>query len=199
MILLLHSKAPKYRGWISRYVRTVIYENIEEVPDRLRTAATVRADIRLLADQTREERPAEPENEDGQQKRTDLLEEDILNPSENEVPADNGGQEEAPPSPEEVRAALTFEAAYRRVMARKKADLKRVRLWSLLHDRASSMEWPKEKRYKLLMQGPLGHVLACLDDIKMFADQTNKDSNKQLHGADHTRLEELIETSDSSR
>ena len=176
-----------------------MYENIEEVPDRLRAAVTVRAEIRAPADPTREGRPAEPENEDGHQKRPDLPEEDVLNPHEDEAPVDNGGQEEAPPSPEEVRAALTFEAAYRRVMARKKEDLKRVRLWSLLHDRASSMEWPKEKRYKLLMQGPLGHVLACLDDIKMFADQANMDLRKQLHGADHTMLEELIERSDASR
>ena len=199
MILLLHSKAPKYRGWISRYVRTVMYENIEELPDHLRVGATVRADIRAPADPTPEGRPAEPENDDEQQKPPDLPEEDVLSPSEDEAPVDNGRHQDASPSPEEVRAALTIEVAYRRVIARKKADLKRVRFWSLLHDRASSMKWPKEKRYKLLMQGPLGHVLACLDGIKMFADQTNRDSKKQLHGADHTRLEELIERSDTSR
>jgi len=176
-----------------------MYDNIEEVPDRLRAAAIVRADIRATADPTLEGRPAELENEDGQQKRSDLPEEDVLNPREDEAPVDSGRQEEASPSPEEVRAALTFEVAYRRVMARKKADLKRVRLWSLLHDRASSMEWPKGKRYKLLMQGPLGHVLACLDGIKMFADQTKMDSKKQLRRADHTRLEELIERFDASR
>jgi len=176
-----------------------MYENIEEVPDRLRAAATARPDIRGLTDPIREGRPAEPENEDGQQKRPDLPEEDVLNHGENEAPVDGDRQEEASPSPGEDRTARTFEAACRRVLARKKADLKRVRLWSLLHDRASSMQWPKEKRYKLLMQGPLGNVLACLDDIKLFADQTNRDSNKQLHGADHTRLEELIERSDSSR
>ena len=199
MILLLHSKAPKYQRLIPRYVRTVMYENIAEVPDRLRAATAVRAGVRAPVDLTRGGRPAEPENEDGQQKRPDLPEEDVLNPSEDEAPVDSGGQEEATPSPEEVRAALTIGAAYRRVMARKKADLKRVRLWSLLHDRASSMEWPKEKRYKLLMQGPLGHVLACLDDIKMFADQANRDLTKQLHETDHTMLEELIERSDTSR
>jgi hypothetical protein len=54
-------------------------------------------------------------------------------------------------------------------------------------------------RYKLLMQGPLVHVLVCLDGIKMFADQVNRDSKKQLKGDDHKRLEELIERSDRSR
>ena len=209
MVLLLHSKAPKYQGWVSRYVRTIVYENIEEIPDRVRAKATGRVDMRAPIDPplgfpTTEEHPIEPENDDGQQKQLNLPEEDVLNPRDGEPPVDNGGQEEASASPEETQAALTIEAAYRRVMTRKKVVLKgvnatRARLWSLLRDRASSMEWPRRTQYKLLMQGPLVHVLVCLDGIKMFADQVNKDSKKQLQKGDHRKMEELIERSDRSR
>ena len=207
MILLLHSKAPKYQGLVSRYVRTVMYENIEEVPDHLRANATGRTAISAPADPppgfpTPEGHPIEPEN-DGQQKHPDFPE-DVLNPSDGDPPVDNGGREEASTSPEEIRAALTIEAAYCRVMTRKREVLKgigatRARLWSLLHDQASSMEWPRHTQYKLLMQGPLVHVLVCLDGIKMFADQTSRDAKKQLQGDDHSKLEKLIERSDLSR
>ena len=209
MILLLHSKAPKFQGWVSRYVRTVVYENIAEVADRLRAKATGRADIRAPAlpppgFPTPGGRPTEPENDDDQQKHPDLPEEDVLNPSNGESPVDNNSQEEATVSPEETRAALTIEAAYHRVMARKKEVLKgigatRAHFWSLLRGRVSSMEWSGHKRYKLLMQGPLVHVLVCLDGVKMFADQTSRDSKKQLQQDDHIRLEELIKKSDLSR
>lgn len=208
MVLLLHTRAPKYRGWVSRYVRIVMYEKIEEIPDRLRTKATGRIDTRVPVEpppgfQTTEERPIEPENDDGQQKHPDLPEEDVLNSSDGEHPVD-GGQEEVSASPEEIRAALTIEAAYHRVMTQKKEVLKgndatRARLWFLLRDRASSVELPRYRRYKLLMQGPLVHVLVCLDGIKMFADQASRDSKKQLQGDDHRRLEELMERSDRSR
>ena len=204
MILLLHSKAPKYQRWVSRYVRTVMYENIEGIPDRLRAKATDRVDTRAPADPpSSENNPIEPEN-DGPQKHPDLPEEDVLNPGDGEIPVDNGGQEEASASPEEIKAALTIETAYHRVMTRKKEVLKgvgatRARLWSLLHDRASSMEWPRYKQYRLLMQGPLVHVLVCLDGVKMFADQTSRDAKKQLQGDDHSKLEELMERSDRSR
>ena len=178
-----------------------MYDKIEEIPDRVRAKAAGRPDTRAPADP--ENHPTGPED-DGQQKHPDLPEEDVLNPSNGGAPVDNGNQEEAEASPEEIRAALTIEAAYHRVMARKKevrkgVDAARARLWSLLCDRASSMEWSRRKQYKLLMQGPLVHVLVCLDGIKTFADQTNRDSKKQLQGDDHRRMEELIERSDRSR
>ena len=209
MVLLLHTRAQKYQGWVSRYVRTVMYENVEEIPDRLRTKPTGRTDTRVPTNPppgfpTTEEPPIEPENDDGQQKHPGLPEEDVLGPSDGEPPVADGGQEEVSASPEEIRAALTIEAAYHRVMAQKKEVLKgndatRARLWFLLRDRASSMESPRYRRYKLLIQGPLVHVLVCLDGIKMFADQTSRDSKKQLQGDDHRRLEELMERSDRSR
>jgi len=208
MVLLLYIRAPKYQGWVSRYVRTVMYENVEEIPGLLRAKATGRTDTRVPADPppgfpTTEEHPMEPEGDDGQQEHPDLPEEDVLNLADGEPPVD-GGQEEDSASPEETRAALTIEAAYHRVMTQKKEVLKgndatRARLWFLLRDRASSMESPRYRRYKLLMQGPLVHVLVCLDGIKMFADQTSRDSKKQLQGDDHRRLEELMERSDRSR
>ena len=183
MILLLHSEAPKPQGWVSRYVGTVIYEKVEEIPDLLRVKAAGGADTRAPADPT----PGGP----------------LLEPG---PPVDNGGQEEAPVSPEEVRAALTIEAAYRRAMARKKEVLKlkgdnatRARLWSFLRDRASSMEMPRHKHYRLLMQGPLVHVLVCLDNIKMFAEQAKSDLMKQIQGCDHQRLEEFMDMFDRSR
>jgi len=203
MVLLLHSKAPKFQGWVSRYVRTVTYENPEEIPDRLRAKAANCVDPRRPADSP-EEHPIEPENEDDQQKHPALPEEDVLSPGDGEPPVDNGGHEETSTSPEEIRAARKIEVAYHRVIARKKEVLKgidatRARLWSLLHDRASSMDWPRHKQYRLLMQGPLVHVLVCLDGIKMFADYISRDSKKQLQGDDHRRLEELIKRSDRSR
>ena len=201
MILLLHSGAPKYQRWVSRYVRTVMYEKIEEIPDRVRAKVTAPADTRVPADPT-EGHPIEPDN-DGQQERSDLPE-DVLNQRDGELVIDNGGLWDASASPEEIRAVLTIETAYYRAMRRKKEVLKgvdatRARLWSLLHDRASSMEWPRRKQYNLLMQGPLVHVLVCLDGIKAFADQTIRDLEKQLQVGDHTGLEELIERFDWSR
>ncbi|KAF9647525.1 hypothetical protein BDM02DRAFT_3187952 [Thelephora ganbajun] len=208
MILLLYSKAPKPQGWVSRYIRTVMYENIKEIPDRLRQKAADCADARELVNPppsfpTSEGRQVEPDNDEGQQNHDTLPEEDVLNPSDGEPPVDNGSQGETSTSPEEIQAALTIEAAYYRVIKRRKEvpkgiDATRARLWSLLHDRASSMEWPRHKRYKLLMQGPLVHVLVCLGSIKMCADQINRDAKKQLQGDDHRRLEELIERSDRS-
>ena len=192
MILLLHSKGPKFEGWVSRFVRTVKYENIKEIPDRL-AKATLRTDIRASADA-----PLEPGNYDEQDH---LPEEDILNSNDDGAPVDNGGQEEVPSSPEEIRAVRKIEAVYRRSMIRKKEAINPTitRLWSLLYVRASSMEWQRHKLYKLLMQGPLVHVLVCLDGIKMFADRINRDSKERLKGDDHRKLEELIDRSDRSR
>ena len=194
MILLLHSKAPQFQGRVLRHIRTVAYNNIEEIPDLLRAKATART----------ETRPIEHENDDGQHKQLALPEEDVLNQNDGEANIDNGGQGEASASPEEIQAVLLIEAAYHRFSKQKKEVLKgicatRARIWSLLHDRASSMEWIRGKKYKLLMQGPLVHVLVCLDGMKIFADYIKKDSKKQLQGGDHKRLEKLIEKFDRSR
>ena len=209
MILLLHSRAPKYQGWVSRYVRTVMYGSTEEILDRLRAKAAGYTDPHAPADSSPNPpasggRQVELENDDGQQKLPDLPEEDVLNQSGGEAPVDNGGQEEVPASPKEIQAVLVIGSAYRRVIARKKDVLKgigatRARFWSLLRDRASSMEWSRHKGYIMLMQGPLVHVLVCLDCIKMFADHIKKDTKKQLQVGDHTRLEEIIERSDRSK
>ena len=206
MVLLLYSKAPKYQGWVSRHVRTVMYESVEEIPGHLRAKATGRSDIRTPADPppghpTPEGQPVEPENDDGQQRHP---EEDVLNASEGEVLIDNGGQEEASASSDEIQAALRIEAAYHRAITRKKEVLKgidatRARLWSHLHRQASSMEWTDHRQYKLLMEGPLVHVLVCLDGIKMFADHISRVSKEKLRGDCRERLEEFIEMSDRSR
>jgi hypothetical protein len=209
IILLLHSRAPKYQGWVSRYVRTVMYGSIEEIPDRLRAKAASYTDPHAPVDSSPNPPPpsghqAELENDDGQQKLPVLPEEDVLNQSGGEAPVDNGGQEDVPASPEEIQAVLVIGSAYRRVITRKKEVLKgigatRARFWSLLRDRASSMKWSRHRGYIMLMQGPLVHVLVCLDCIKMFADHIKKDTKKQLQVGDHMRLEELIERSDRSR
>ena len=186
-----------------------MHEKLEQIPDRLRVKAAARADIRAPVNPspgfpTPEGHPAEPENDDGQQKHPALPEENVLNLGDGEPSVDIKGQEEVSASPREIEAALTIEAAYHRIVTRRKEVLKgvhatRARLWSHLHKRASSMEWSRHSRYKLLMQGPLVHVLVCLDGIKVFADRINKDSKRQLQGDDHSRLEELIEKSDLSR
>ena len=210
MIHLLHSKAGRFRGRVPPHAQTVKYENIEEIPDRLRgKTGTRRTDTRAPANlppslQTPEGQSTKPGNDDGQQKDPEQPEEDVLNSSGGDAPVDNSGQEEVTVSPEEIQAALKILAVYHRFMARKNEALKgidatRARLWSLLRDRASSMEWPSHKQYRLLMQGPLVHVLVCLDGIKMFADQVNRDSKEQLKGDDHRKLEELMDRSDRSR
>ena len=181
-----------------------MYEKIEEIPDRIRSKGDdTCAPVDPLPDfPTEDGHKIELRNGENQQKHPGLQE--LLNQSDNEPPVDNGGQEESQSSSVEVLAAHTIEAAYSRLITRKKECLKgidatRARLWSLLHDRASSMGWSENKRYKLLMQGPLVHVLVCLDVIKMFADQANKATKKKLRGDDHTRLEELMERFDWSR
>ena len=209
MIHLLHSKAPRFQGWVSRYVRQVVYENIGEIPDRLRAKAAGRPDARARADPSSgfsnpERRPRGPENDGSQQKQPVLPEEVVLNPKDGEHPVDNNSQHEVSASPEEIQAVLVIETAYHRISTRRKEVLKgicatRARRWSMLHERVSSMEWSRHSKYKLLMQGPLVHVLVCLDGVKIFADYINKYSKKQLRGDDHKRLEELIDRSDRSR
>ena len=209
MIHLLHSKAPRFQGWVSPYVRPVMYENIREIPDRLRGKAAGHTDVRAETSHSPgfpnpEGRPTGPGDDDGQQKQPDLPEEVVLNSKDGEHPVDNSNQDEVSASPEEIQAVLVIEAAYHHVSTRRKEALKgidatRARLWSLLHERASSMEWSRHSKYKLLMQGPLVHVLVCLDGVKIFAEYTNKHSKKQLQGGDHKRLEELIDRSDRSR
>ena len=178
-------------------------------PDRLHAKTTDRTDARMpvvpsLGPPTSEGRPIEPEIDYGQQKQAALPEEDVLNSKDGGAPVDNGGQDAVSASPEEIQAALLIADAYHRVITRKKEvpkgiNASRARFWSHFRDRASSMEWSSYKRYKMLMLGPLVHVLVCLDCIKMFADYINKDSKKQLRGDDHSRLEELMERSDRSR
>ena len=192
MILLWHSRKPQ--GQVPRYVRTVTHSNIGEILDRLRTRAVGHSGARVVG----------VENDDGWQEQVGLPEEDVLNPKDSEAIIDNNDQDEVTVSPEEVQAAAIIETVYHRFSKRKREVLKgidatRARVWSLLHDRVSSMEWTTRKRYKLLMQGPLVHILVCLDGIKIFADYINKGAKKQLQGADHKRLEELIERSDQSR
>ena len=205
----MHSRMPKYQGWVSRNVRTVMHRSIEEMLDRLRAKAASCANPHAPADSSPNP-PAsgghqvELENDDGQQKLPILPEEDVLNQSDGEVPIDNGDQEEVPASPEEIQAVPVIGSAYRRVITREKEVLKgisatRARFWSLLRDRVSSMKWSTHKGYIISMQGPLVHVLVCLGCIRMFADHTKKDTKKQLQVGDHTRLEELIERSDRSR
>jgi hypothetical protein len=209
MILLLHSKGPEYQGQVPQHVRPVVYRNIEEIPDRLRASAPGRVDSHAKADHSpgfpvSEGRPIEPKSQGNQQKKPALPEEDMLSPNDGEPPVDTSSQHDVFASPEKVRAVLVIETAYRRVNTRRGELLKgvnatRARLWSLLHQRVSSMEWPKSTRYKFMMQGPLVHILVCLDGVKMFADYINKDLKRQLRGDDHKRLEELIEKSDRSR
>ena len=194
MILLLYSKAPKYRGRVPQYVRTVTYDSIGEIPDRLRAKAVGRSVGRVM----------EAEHDDGRQKQLGLPEEDVLNSNDSETIIDNDNQDETTASPEEIQAVRVIEAAYHCFSKRKREVLKgtdatRAHIWSLLYNRASSMEWSTRSRYRLLMQGPLVHILVCLDSIKIFADSTNRGAKKQLQGANHKRYEELIERLDQSR
>ena len=209
MILLLHYRAPKYQGRTPQYVRRIMYENIKEIPDRFRGKNAGRVDPRAGVEPSpgppnSEGILIEPENDDGRQKQPALPEEGAFGPDGVEPPVNNNSQDEVSASPKEIQAVLVIEAAYHRVSTRRKEVLKgidatRARLWSLLHSRASSMEWSRHTKYKFLMKGPLVHVLVCLDGVKMFADYISKDSKKQLRGGDHKRLEELIERSDRSR
>ena len=194
MILLLCSEAPKYQGLISRYVRTVMYDNIDEIPDRLRAKAIGCPGGRVMG----------AENDYVRLKQLGLPEEDVFNPDDSETFIDNDDQDEITVSPEEIRAVLVIEAAYHRFSKRKSEVLKgidatRAHIWSLLHIRASSMEWSTRRHYRLLMQGPLVHILVCLDGIKIFADYTNKGAKKQLQGTNHEKFKELIERSNQSR
>ena len=205
MILLLSAKGQKYNN---PFVRPLVYGNVEEILDLLRGKSTNRPDTRVPVAPSQNlptsgARQAEAVG-DGQQGQPALPEEDVLNTKGEELPVDNGGQEGTPVSPEEIQAALVIASAYHRVITRRKEVLKgvaarRARIWSLLCNRASSIEWARRSQYKLLMQGPLVHILVCLDGIKMFADHVNRDAKKQLRGDDHSKLEALIERSDRSR
>ena len=202
MIHLLHSEAPMIQGWVSRYVRPVMYEDVEDIPDRIRQKDIGGSEDPGFPDS--EECPTEPEGDNSQEEQPALPEEVVLDSKDGRNLVDDNGQDEVSASPEEIQAVLVIEAAYHRVSTRRKEVLKgigatRARLWSLLHERVSSMEWSRHSKYKLLMQGPLVHILVCLDDVKIFADRVNRDSKEQLRENDHKRRELLINRSDRSR
>jgi hypothetical protein len=204
LILLLYSKSPRPYGWESKFARPVIYDRLEDVisgiafqtskhldgppmfhPSQFNTVAT---DSQVYGnhggDREQEDVPHESAMEDDN-------EQDLIVQDSHEGPT--------PELQAKIDAARKIQAAGIRHLERKKAiptgiHATRARFWSQLQARAAGMTWGSSSRYKLILQGPLVHILVCLDVIGAAADSAKRDVKKRSKTAHHRELEELMES-----
>ncbi|KAG5646926.1 hypothetical protein DXG03_002002 [Asterophora parasitica] len=105
------------------------------------------------------------------------------------------------PTDEEQRAAPIIQAAYKRALLRRMKQAartglaaSRTRKFALCLESAmqSPVQWGAEHfRYRVLLLGPLPHVLLCLDIAQAAALAHKKTAKKHLRSASHEKLENL--------
>jgi hypothetical protein len=102
----------------------------------------------------------------------------------------------APATPEEIKAAITIQVAYRRAL-RRREDLPskdgRVKLWyDQCIDAQTHLQGPKT--YSKYFLGPLVHVLIWADALVRLLKNRRERVKKKLHkNVDHIQLEDLME------
>ena len=228
MILLLHTTIPRPRGWRSKYVRQVTYDELEGVPELLLTAPSAsktgptshqqQPDVEVVAE-------VQPDGDDdgpGEQEQIDIPQEKIADGMEAEAFASSEDHEE---EIDETRvnaakaiqdayrhhlerrrtgAAQKIQAAYRRHLkqksvVRKGIEATQAHYWDLLRERSMEMELTKDSRYYLLFRVPLADILVCLDAIKTFAESEKKAAKKRMLTEDDKGIEESMEVLNQHR
>jgi len=206
LVLLLYSKSPRPYGWKSNFARSVIYDRLEDVisgtafqtqtPNHLDgpfVSQPSQFSTTVAHNQVDENYDREREQEDAHHENVveDDNEQDLMEQESHEV--------QSPELQAKIAAARKIQAACVRHLERKKAvptgiQATRVRFWNQLQTRAAGMAWNRPSRYKLILQGPLVHVLVCLDVIGAAADSAKRDVKKRSNVAHHAELEEVMES-----
>jgi len=204
LVLLLYSKSPRPYGWKSNFARPVIYDRLEDVISGIAFQAPNHLDGPFMSqpgqfnttvadNQVDENHDREREQEDSHHENAmeDDNEQDLMEQEVHEV--------QTPELQAKIAAARKIQAACVRHLERKKAvptgiQATRARFWNQLQTRAAGMAWSRPSRYKLILQGPLVHVLVCLDVIGAAADSEKRDVKKRSKVAHHEELEEVMES-----
>ncbi|KAH8101589.1 hypothetical protein BXZ70DRAFT_104267, partial [Cristinia sonorae] len=115
---------------------------------------------------------------------------------------DAGRVERVEPTKEEIQAARVFQRVYRRRMRHRRfvapaSAEARARWFGGLLETSKSVQL--ERQYRLLMLGPLVHVLVCLEKVYLSINSMRKRAIRKLHTTAHRELEEVQEQADKAR
>jgi len=204
LVLLLYSKSSRPYGWKSKFARPLIYDKLEDITSGIGSQSskhpngppmlhpgqpnTAGADDQVGDNRGRER---EPEGTPHGNVMEDDNEEDLVTQENQDA--------QSPELQAKIAAARKIQAACIRHLKRKKVvptdiHATRARFWSQLEARAAGMTWSRPSRYKLVLRGPLVHVLVCLDVVGTAADSEKRDVKKRSKVAHHQELEELMES-----
>ena len=202
LILLLHSKSPRPHGWRANFARLVVYDRLEDILSGVAFRTSKQVVEPTLP------HPGQPmavvvdkvhENHDGTHEQDIPLE----NVADDDHEQDSESQEDHEVQTPELQAkndaARRIQAACTRHLERKKAvptgiHAIRARFWGQLQTRAAGMTWSHPSRYRLILQGPMVHVLVCLDLLGAAADSAKREVKERAKVAHHEELEELMES-----
>ena len=204
LILLLYSKSPRPYGWDHGFARPITYDRLEDVTSGRAFQVSTQVPGPSMS------YPSQPsataaggqieDDHDGEHDQDDTPHEPIAeDDDEQDLEAQEDHEVRAPESRAKVDAARRIQAAYVRYSTRKKAVLTgvraiRARFWSQLQARVAKMTWSSSSTYKLVLRGPVVHVLVCLDVIGATTDSAKRDVKKRSKVAHHEELEELMES-----
>ena len=102
-----------------------------------------------------------------------------------------------PPSEEQINATRVIQTAYRKSLRRRRKSTKntlqatRASFFDACLEESLKMEWPNGIYYRLLLLGPLPHVLVCLSAAHSWAIDTKVRNKKRLKVALHQELEDV--------
>ena len=203
LILLLHSKSPWPYGWRTSFARLVVYDRLEDISSGAAFQASKQVGEPTLP------HPGQPMtvvvdnqahgNHDGTHEQDVPLENVADDDHEQDLEPQEDHEVQTPELQAKNDAARRIQAACTRHLERKKAvptgvHAIRARFWGQLQARAAGMTWNHPSRYRLILQGPMVHVLVCLDLLGAAADSAKREVKKRAKVAHHEELEELMES-----
>lgn len=201
LILLLYSKGPRPHGWKSGFARPLVYDRLEDVTSGIALQTPKHLDgppiphPSTAGTDNRVDDSHGREREQGDAPHVDATEDE----NEQDLVAQESHEVQTPELQAKFDAARKIQAACVRHLERKKAaptgiHATRARSWSQLQARAAEMAWSSPSRYKFILQGPLVHVLVCLDALGAAAGSAKREVKKRSKAAHHEELEELMES-----
>jgi len=204
LILLLYSKSPRPYGWKSEFAKPLIYDRLEEVTPGIGFQASKHPDDLPMFHPTQSNTAGADDqvdyNRGGERELEATTHEDVIDDdNEEDLVAQESQDVQSPELQAKIAAARKIQAACIRHLKRKTAvptgtHATRARIWSQLQERTAGTTWNRTSRYKLILRGPLVHVLVCLDVIGTAADSAKRDVKKRSKVAHHQELEELMES-----
>ena len=203
LILLLHSKSPRPYGWNFNFARPIIYDRLEDVTSGVAFQVSKKVDRPSTShpDQlgTTEAHDQIDDNHEEQEQDDTPHENVVEDDHEQDLAAQEDHEVQTPESQAKVDAARKIQAAYIRHLTRKKTistgfHAIRTRFWGQVQTRAAEMTWSHSSMYKLILRGPVVHILVCLDVLGVTTDSAKRDVKKRSKVAHHEELEELMES-----